>query len=222
MCTKCAAVIVCLRVAICLSAQSTDSIVSGTISDPSGAVVSAAKVSARNLDTGVVTTSQSNDSGVYVLPPLPYGRYESTAEHTGFRKAVTENVTLEAGTKLTLNQALQFGATTETVEVQANGSTLTASTASIGSTVDGRRVEELPITGRDAMNFLFIQAGMGSNGTGYNGTRSGSLNVTTDGIATLSNRIDGINTTGIVSSSGLLGTTASKTPLVSIESRKST
>src|SRR5215472_3600283 len=199
---------ICFSIPFVTYTQSTAAFVSGTITDPSGAVVAGAKVSARNLDTGVVINSSSNDSGVYVFPPLPYGRYEFTAEHTGFRKAVTENVTLEAGTKLTLNQALQLGATTETVEVQATGSTLTASTASIGSTVEGRRVEELPITGRDAMNFLFIQAGMGSNGTGYNGTRSGSLNVTTDGIATLSNRIDGINTTGIVSSSGLLGTTA--------------
>jgi len=189
-------------------AQSTAAFVSGTITDPSGAVVSGASVSARNVDTGVVITSSSNESGVYVFPPLSYGRYEFTVEHTGFRKTVTENVTLEAGTKLTLNQELQLGTTTDTVEVQATGSTLTASTATIGGTVEGRRVQELPITGRDAMNFLFTQAGMGSNGTGFNGTRSGALNVTTDGIATLSNRIDGINTTGIVTSSGLLGTTA--------------
>ncbi len=191
-----------------LYSQSTAAFVSGTITDPSGAMVTSATVTARNIDTGVVTTTASNDSGVYVFPPLSYGKYEFSAEHAGFRKAVTSNVTLEAGTKLTLNHVLQLGTTTETIEVQASGSTLTASTATIGGTVEGRRVEELPITGRDAMNFLFTQAGMGSNGTGFNGTRSGALNVTTDGIATLSNRIDGINTTGIVTSSGLLGTTA--------------
>jgi hypothetical protein len=191
-----------------LFAQSTAAFVSGTITDPSGAVVRGASVNARNVDTGVVIATSSNESGVYVFPPLSYGQYEFTAEHTGFSKAVTQNVTLEAGTKLTLNQVLRLGTTTESVEVQATGSTLTASTATIAGTVEGRRVEELPITGRDAMNFLFVQAGMGSNGTGFNGTRSGALNVTTDGIATLSNRIDGINTSGIVTSSGLLGTTA--------------
>jgi hypothetical protein len=139
---------------------------------------------------------------------LPPGKYDFSAEHAGFRKALTQGVTLDAAVKLTLNHALQIGATTETVEVQANASTLTASTATVGGTVEGRRLQDLPITGRDAMNFLFTQAGMGSNGTGFNGTRSGALNVTTDGIATLSNRIDGINTSGIVTSSGLLGTTA--------------
>ena len=158
-----------------LFAQSTSAFVSGTITDPSGAVVSGASVSARNVDTGVVITSSSNESGVYVFPPLSYGRYEFTVERTGFRKTVTENVILEAGTKLTLNQELQLGTTTDTVEIHATGSTLTASTATIGGTVEGRRVQELPITGRDAMNFLFTQAGMGSNGTGFNGTRSGAL-----------------------------------------------
>ena len=195
---------ICFSIPFVTYTQSTAAFVSGTITDPSGAVVAGAKVSARNLDTGVVINSSSNDSGVYVFPPLPYGQYEFTAEHAGFRKAVTENVTLEAGTKLTLNQVLLLGTTSETVEVQATGSTLTASTATLGGTVEGRRVVELPITGRDAMNFLFTQAGMGSIGTGFNGTRSGALSVTTDGIATLSNRIDGINTTGIVTSSGLL------------------
>jgi len=152
-----------------LRAQSTDAIVSGTISDPSGAVVAEATVTARNLATGVVTTSVSNQSGVYVFPPLPPGKYDFTAEHQGFRKAVTQGVTLDAAVKLTLNNVLQLGATTETVEVQATASTLTASTASVGGTVEGRRLQDLPITGRDAMNFLFTQAGMGSVGTGFDG-----------------------------------------------------
>ena len=108
-----------------LYSQSTAAFVSGTITDPSGAVVTSATVTARNIDTGVVTTTASNDSGVYVFPPLSYGKYEFAAEHAGFRKAVTANVTLEAGTKLTLNHVLQLGTTTETVEVQASGSTLT-------------------------------------------------------------------------------------------------
>jgi hypothetical protein len=191
-----------------LFAQSTDAIVSGTIVDPTGAIVSDAAVSAKNLDTGVVTSTVTNESGLYRFPPLPPGRYDFTVEHAGFRKAITAGVTLEAAARLTLNKQLDLGSTADSVQVDATVAGLTLSTATVGGTVEGRRLQDLPITGRDAMNFLYTQAGIGSVGTGFNGTRSGALNVTTDGIATLSNRIDGINTTGIVTSSGLLGTTA--------------
>src|SRR5580658_9668597 len=107
-----------------LKGQSSDVIVSGTITDPSGAVVAGATVTAKNNDTGVLTTTQTNGSGVYVFPPLLYGHYDFSAEHAGFRKAVVENALLEAGAKLTLNQVLQIGTTAETIEVEASASTL--------------------------------------------------------------------------------------------------
>ena len=191
-----------------LNAQSTDAIVSGTVSDSSGAVVAGAVITANNTDTGIVTTTSTNGSGVYTLPPLPYGKYDIKSSRAGFRENVTAGIVLQAATKITLNSVLQIGATSESIEVQAEAAGLTVSTATIGGTVEGRRLQDLPITGRDAMNYLYTQAGIGSNGTGFNGTRSGTTNITTDGINTSSNRLDGVNTSGIVTSSGLLGTTA--------------
>ena len=191
-----------------LNAQSTDAIVSGTVSDSSGAVVAGAVVTANNTDTGIVTTTSTNGSGVYTLPPLPYGKYDIKSSRAGFRENVTAGIVLQAATRITLNSVLQIGATSESIEVQAEAAGLTVSTATIGGTVEGRRLQDLPITGRDAMNYLYTQAGIGSNGTGFNGTRSGTTNITTDGINTSSNRLDGVNTSGIVTSSGLLGTTA--------------
>jgi len=191
-----------------LAGQTTDAIVSGTVSDPSGAAVVGATVTARNVDTGVVTTTMTNSSGVYTLPPLPYGKYDFKTSHPGFREIVTAGVTLTAAAQLTLNSTLQIGATTETVEVQATAAGLTLSTATVASSVDNLRIQDLPIAGRDAQSFLYLQAGLGSTGAGFNGTRTGTTNVTVDGISTLSNRIDGINTTGVVTSSGLLGTTS--------------
>src|SRR5215510_12345017 len=189
-------------------AQTTDTIVSGTVTDQSNAAMGGVPITARNLATGVATTTTSNEVGVYIFPPLQPGRYDFSAEQPGFTRAVTPGVTLEAGTRITLNHVLKTGSTTENVTVQAEATLLTSSTATIAGTVEGRRLQELPITGRDAFNFIALSAGFGSVGSSMNGTRTGSLNVTTDGISTLSNRIDGINTSGIVNSSGVLGTTA--------------
>jgi len=78
-------------------------------------------VAARNVDTGVTTPVQTNDAGVYTLPSLIPGKYQLTAEHAGFRKAVINGVTLEVGGVLTVNVPLELGQTTESVEVSGGG-----------------------------------------------------------------------------------------------------
>src|SRR5215472_4247940 len=96
-------------------AQTTDTIVSGTVTDQSGAAMGGVPITARNLATGVVTTTTSNEVGVYVFPPLQPGRYDFSAEQPGFTRAVTSGVTLEAETRITLNHVLKIGSTTESV-----------------------------------------------------------------------------------------------------------
>src|SRR5262249_43667964 len=93
-------------------AQTTDTIVSGTVTDQSGAAMGGVPITARNLATGVVTTTTSNEVGVYVFPPLQPGRYDFSAEQPGFSPTVTAGVTLEAGTRISLNHVLKIGSTT--------------------------------------------------------------------------------------------------------------
>jgi hypothetical protein len=114
---------------------------------------------------------------------------------------VTAGVTLQAAARLTLNSTLQISATTRRRGLgQRRGSDFIHRYC--GRTVEGRR-RELPITGRDAE--LSVHTGRhGFQWHRLNGTRTGATNVTTDGI-TASNRIDSINTSGVVTSSGLLG-----------------
>src|SRR5690242_13216253 len=88
--------------------------VSGTVTDPAGAVVAAAAVTARNVDTGVVSPTITNGIGVYVFASLAPGRYAFSAEHPGFRKQVVGGVVLELGAQLTVNLVLTLGEATQT------------------------------------------------------------------------------------------------------------
>src|SRR5688572_23897701 len=75
----------------------------GTIVDNSGAVVAGARVTARNISTGINTEAESNDSGVYQFPFLPPAEYEVSCEMQGFKKAVRAGVVLETASTRTLD-----------------------------------------------------------------------------------------------------------------------
>ena len=176
--------------------QSTDATVSGTVTDPSGANVAGANVVALNIETGVATTTQTNSAGVYIFAALPPGAYRISAEHAGFRKALITDITLEVGARLTYNLALEIGSTTETVEVQAGAAgDLAYATASVGNVVSGRKILELPLAGRSTYDLITTQAGV--VGANISGNRTGSLNVTTDGINTQDNLLNNLFNIGV-------------------------
>jgi hypothetical protein len=176
-------------------AQSTDATVSGTITDPTGAAIVNATVLATNTATGVVTQTSTNEAGVYTFQALTLGTYRFTAEHGGFRKAVVNNVTLEVGGKITLNMPLELGQTTDSVEVQATAAEVNTSNANVGSVVTGRKILELPLAGRSTYDLLTTQAGV--YGANVSGNRTGSLNVTTDGINAQDNLLNGLFNIGV-------------------------
>jgi Carboxypeptidase regulatory-like domain/TonB-dependent Receptor Plug Domain len=176
-----------------VSAQ-TDATVSGTVTDPSGAHIIAATVTARNVETGVATAATTNDAGAYTMPSLIPGTYQFTAEHPGFRKAVIDNVILQVAGVLTLNMPLELGQTTESVEVQATATEVTATSSSVGDVMEGKRLTELPLVGRSAYDLLLTQPGVSSgamiNGAGnyyLNGNQAASINFTFDGITAMDN-----------------------------------
>lgn len=170
-------------------AQGIDAVLSGTVTDPSGAAVPGVRVSAENVRTGVVFTTTSNEAGVYLFAALPPGVYRITAEHTGFRRFVYNEVVLEVGARLSLNIPLELGTTAETVEVTAQAETaLGYVTSSVGGMVAGRMVTDLPIPARNSLSLVYIQAGV--VGDNFSGARIGTLNITLDGINVQDNRIN--------------------------------
>src|SRR5262245_10517667 len=83
--------------------QNTGANVSGTVTDPSGAVVPNTRVEARNLLTGIVSSTLTNEAGVYAFATLNPGNYQVTAAHPGFQKYVLSDLNLEVGAQITLN-----------------------------------------------------------------------------------------------------------------------
>jgi hypothetical protein len=189
----CVAALLCAVFASVASAQ-TDATVSGTITDPSGAHIANALVTARNVDTGVATTATTNEAGAYTMPALIPGTYQFTAEHPGFRKAVTDGVILQVASILTINMPLEIGQPSESVEVQATATEVTATSSSVGDVVEGRRLLELPLVARSAYDLLLTQPGASSgamiNGAGnyyFNGNQAATVNYTLDGVTSMDN-----------------------------------
>ena len=174
-----------LAMLLCLSlpAQSTDASVTGTISDRSGGSIPSVAVSAVNTKTGVISTTRTNSSGVYLFAALEPGSYKLTAEHQGFQQYVVDSLDLEVGAQLAINMALTIGKTTDAVEVKATAEQLETSTSTVGTVIGGQRLLDLPLVGRNAYDLIGTQAGTsGANGQNFNGTRSGALNITLDGV----------------------------------------
>ena len=170
--------------------------VSGTVTDPAGAVVAGASVSARNVETGVVSSTVANAIGVYVFASLPPGRYSFSAEHPGFQKEIVGGVVLEIGAQLTVSLVLALGQATQSIEVQASAATVNASSATIGDVINGKQLLDLPLVGRNAYDFLTTQPGViGGTGAGnnfyLNGNQGNSINYTMDGINAMNNLLPG-------------------------------
>jgi len=98
-------------------AQSDRGTITGTVTDPSGAVISGASVTASNTATGFRTTTVTSASGNYTIPLLPVGIYDVTVEASGFKKYVQPGITVDLGQTVSLDIRMQVGARTETVEV---------------------------------------------------------------------------------------------------------
>ena len=134
--------------------------ISGTVMDASGSVVPGAAISVRNIETNVTSRTESNSAGIFVIPALPPGRYDLTAEKTGFRIFRTTKIPLSVNLTATVNVTLEVGAVTEAVEVSATAVQLEAQTSGLGKTVETRRIEELPILGRNPLQLASLVPGV--------------------------------------------------------------
>ena len=182
-----------LFLALSANAQSTNATLSGTVVDPAGARIPNVLVTAQNVQTGVVLTNVTNAAGVYVFPSVQPGLYRLTAELAGFRKYVLNDLTVDVSARMTINIPLEVAAAQETVEVIAEASPLSTSTASISGVINGQRLQDLPLPDRDSLGLVLTQAGV--LGDNFAGTRIGALNVTRDGINVMDQYINsGTNT----------------------------
>lgn len=134
---------------LALSGQEFRATINGTVTDPTGAVVPGVTVEIRNLATNALITAQTNESGLYVAPFIPPGRYTVSAGREGFKRAVREGVEVRVGDRLRIDFQLELGGVTEHVVVSASAELLETSTAARGQVIDSQKVAEMPLLGRN-------------------------------------------------------------------------
>lgn len=185
-----AGMLVMLAMAITAFAQGTNATLTGTVTDSNQAAVPGATVTATNINTGLTFTATTNESGVYGFPSLQPGQYRVSAEKTGFKKLLYNEVKLELSDRITLNFPLEVAAlANDVVEVNASVDTrLAIGNNSVGGVISGQKVQELPLPGRDALGLVLTQSGI--IGDNFSGARIGTLNISRDGVNVQDQRIN--------------------------------
>ena len=128
-------------------AQSTNATLSGTVSDQTGAAVGGATITALHSRTGASTSATTNDEGVYTFASLQPGTYRVTAERTGFRRLVHDEVILELSARIVFNLQMEVGQISEeVVKVSAPlDPNLAIGANSVGGVISGKSVQDLPV-----------------------------------------------------------------------------
>lgn len=167
-------------------AQGTTAAISGSVLDQNGAVISGASITVRNTGTGAEFKVTSSGSGAYTVPALGAGVYTISVEAPGFKKAVVQDLKLDAGVPAGVNITLEVGAPSESVVIQSGGDVLQTQSANVSTTITGRQITELPFTSRDALDLVLLLPGTNTPGrprsSTINGLPKGSLNITVDGV----------------------------------------
>lgn len=136
--------------------------ISGQVTDPSGAVVPSATVLLVEVDRNQTFEGSTNASGLYSFPNLTAGRYQVSVEHAGFRKTVSEIMTITTNDTMRVDLALQVGEVTETVEVTSTAPLIQTEQTVVGQVVSEELVESLPAFGRNFTAFSALAPNVSS------------------------------------------------------------
>jgi len=128
-------------------AQSDRGTITGTVSDPAGAVVANATIEARNEATGVVYDSATTATGNYTIAQLPVGTYDVSVSVPGFKKYVRQGISVEVAQILRIDVPLEVGAATDSITVQADAPLLRTESGDISHSVTSKSMDDLPILG---------------------------------------------------------------------------
>ncbi|MCI0717753.1 MAG: carboxypeptidase regulatory-like domain-containing protein, partial [Acidobacteria bacterium] len=155
-------------------AQTATATLLGQITDPAGARVAGAEITATHLGTGERRTTASDVSGSYLLAALPVGSWKVEARMSGFKTFVREGVVLDVNRNARVDIQLAIGEVTETVQVTGDAPLVDTHQVQMGALVDSRRIRELPLSGRNVYSLASILPGVTSASTETVYTRSGS------------------------------------------------
>ncbi len=168
-------------------AQGVGGSITGVVEDPSRAVIAGAKVTATDQSTNLTQETQTNEQGMFTFPNLRVGRYQVSAELSGFRRLVLANVVVEVGQVARLNMRLELGEIIQQVVISETIQTLVnTETAELKTTVDRRQILNLPLPTRNPMDLARLMPGVttpAESSTSFvHGLRGNATNILQDGI----------------------------------------
>ena len=167
--------------------------VTGSVRDPTGAVIPGVEVTVTNAATGATRLVITNETGTYAVNQLPPGTYDVSASLPGFRTQLMSGVSLPIGETITVNLALEVGEITDVVDVIANAEAVNTVDAKLGVGFDTQKIIDLPLNARNIVGLLGLQSGVQiSDKTGdefsrddggqVNGARNDQQNIVLDGV----------------------------------------
>ncbi|HEX7176606.1 MAG TPA: carboxypeptidase-like regulatory domain-containing protein [Pyrinomonadaceae bacterium] len=214
--------LLCL-VAAPVAAQTFRGTILGTVTDPQGAVVQGAAVTARNTGTGLERTATTDADGNYTIAELPIGTYDVVVRATGFAEGRVVGATVEVAGERRADVSLLVSGSAENVVVNATTTQVESTSNTLGGTIPTRQVEDLPINGRDFTKFLVLVPGATGDPSGAtdspgsfglfsaNGNRGRSINYLLDG----TDMNDGYRNLPAINEAGVFGTPATILPVAS-------
>lgn len=180
-------------VAFPLQAQSPNGTINGLILDPSNKVITGADILVINDATGVKYSTKTNDDGIYVVTNLPPGPYRLQVSKVGFKTLIKPDIVLNVQDALSINFTLPVGAVFETLTIEAGAPLVNTESAAVGTVINRKFVETLPLNGRSFNTLLQLTPGVtiapssadnGSPGQfSISGQRTDSNNFTVDGVS---------------------------------------
>jgi Carboxypeptidase regulatory-like domain len=162
-------------------AQTTSGKIIGSVSAPDG-VIPGATVTVTDNKTAKVRTVTASDNGTFEVPQLEFGTYTVSITASGYKTFTANEVKIDAGREFSLNALLEVGNVSETVTVTATGEQINASNGELSTTVGETQIRELPLSSRNPLALLNLQAGVNATSSSINGQRTSSVNYTRDGL----------------------------------------
>jgi hypothetical protein len=141
-------------------AQRSTATIRGVVSDPTNAVVSGAKVTIKNEDTGLTRSGTTNTSGIYSFADLPVGSYRLEVEYPGFKSEVRSKIVLNVADTRNLDVQLATGQISEVVDVETAAVTVSTTGGEVAGLITGEQVRELPLNGRNFLQLATLMPGV--------------------------------------------------------------
>src|SRR5579863_5368683 len=147
--------------------------ISGTVTDPTGAVVAGATVTATNVETGVALTQTTNTEGFYSFPELPVGKYTIDVQKAGFKAYRQTDLVLDVNQTLVVDVPLQIGEASEKVEVSSSALHVDTESTQMGEVITGKAMTDVPLVTRSYTDLLSLQPGVAQTASQMTGAFAG-------------------------------------------------